>query len=438
MRDFYRKRSLVFLILILIILIWQFWPDSDAHGNQQSNAQVNASEEFAAHQQKTNTLGGSTKDWLNKYQFAAQRKDDKATESERSLLQIYREMRTAEECFQYYKLAWDKRIPLTPEALIQARLSNAYADTRQIEALSRFLDTCDVLKKSVYQRENLAGEDITANDHHRFVLALKEELNQANPETDEEQQLMTVLDMYPEFYRLYNEAGRIKSGLPQMHAEVQDELYAELVSIGQELADLRKQDGQEAAIELLEQRRDEVLAILMEEQPIDLEQPGNADDEAAIVAAFVEYTETVKSYLNTQYPEAFEAAYRVLHYASDTRVLIHDLSKMDTYEWDKAFISEYISPAQQLQQTSKFNHNKVFYLSLSAAINLYMCYLGDDCGIDTKYTRRYCLGAQFDTVMYPEACDMDLVSFYTDVLFTQNQQKDVFRLLDLMIDSYAF
>jgi len=350
-------------------------------------------------------------------------------------------MQLSHECYRFYKLSWDAKIPLEPVALMDARfqqnsMPNHRPDTKQYQALDRFLKICDALKSRVYARENISGEDVTAVDYSRFKKALTEEFNAAIADTEEEQKLVTVYAMQPVFYEHYSAAGRVKTDLPQMNAEVQQELYAELASIGQELSQLKDQEGQEKNIEALRQRRDEVLAILMEEQPIDVEQPGGDSEKQQIIGDFVQYANDVKAVLNTPYPDSFEMALKLLEFRTGHDAFIYDVSKLRSYKIDHGLIDEYVSPAHQLQQIAGINHDGIFMASLSAASNLYMCYLGDDCSADSKFIRRYCLGIPFDPVTYPEACDMDLVSFYTDVLLTENQQLDVFLLLDYMIESY--
>ncbi|WP_395376584.1 hypothetical protein [Marinicella sp. W31] len=351
-------------------------------------------------------------------------------QSTRNILQIYRDLRLAKGCEQYYRLHEEKHARVTARELLHMRNGETQVFTdQQYKAFEFFIQECLLLKEAVLARAETGDSFTNYTFAHPVVSELRKELNHTKAETAEEKHLLEIRQMRPVFSKYFNQLLQVAQGDFKLSEEEQSVVRDEITRLGEEINRLDYTDSEVEILQLSEEIQQQY-RLLRERQSAD------ENAKATALKPFIEATEEIKAYLYGRYPYSFETALRTLELSTVNNTFF-DINDLYRFESQLSLVPEYLTPSAELQILANVKDKSMFLTLLEPAVNLYMCHLGDDCGPNSHYIRNFCFGNTFRRPLYEQACEMDLMQFYTEVFLTKNQQKDVFALLELMVEAYA-
>ncbi len=283
--------------------------------------------------------------------------------------------------------------------------------------------------KSLYNKEELKTDNIYYID-----TKLKSLMQETQAKSDEEKILKSILEDKVDLRKALEELFELKEGKPMVtEEEIRDliieidELKWKIIQVKQIPEENREKNLAEMEAKLKNQK--DYLASLYE-----------FDKSAYEIKSgeFFLLIDRIKSKINSKYPRVFKEVFEGLNFKSSQINLLparYILNRRKQAGMQIPIISETIFESVPIENKRYFNQ------LLQPALDLYLCYLGDECRLPkNRRLAQFCFMPEmyinYEGV-YFEACDMDLETFYFDHYLTENQVEDLSLIFDYLVENYA-
>ncbi len=307
------------------------------------------------------------------------------------------------------------------------------ATEKQLNLYQQHIENC---KSMVAKVKSLYDDEESISDNSYYALTkLKSLMIETQAKSNEEKILKSVLENKVDLRKALEDLVILKKGKPTVTEEeireltqVIDELKWKIYSVKQVPEENRKENLVEMEARIKEKR-----AYLASLYVYDK----NAYEKRS--AEFFSLIDLMKSQLHSKYPRVFKQVFESLNFNGAPVNLLpsqYVLRQRKQTGIQIPVISETILASIPIQNKSYFNS------LLQPALDLYLCYLGDDCRLP-KNSRlaKFCyMPSSYynsDEGVYFEACDTDLDTFYFDNYLTENQVEDLSLIFDYMVGNYA-
>ena len=436
-RSFFRTCIAFTLLILVFVVIWFSHVQEKKVKQPHVVTQEESVSDNATVVEESTTVKSTRKDKQNTADRVSLEIEDTAdtTARKRSVIDVYRDLRLARDCEVFYQKHHNEKGLMTPKEILDDYMlrfqgEGAVAAVEQYRAFNAFVQDCLYLKQRVFKNSKIKNAYPEYESGYPVIIELEKELDATQALTEEEKRLLAVREMHEELQTTTLELMRASQGDYKLNEAQRSVIYDDIDRINQELYELYQTDGASEEIDKLGNTIREHYNALHQRKPVDQEM------RAPFLNSFLKSTERIKTYLYGQFPYSFEIAVRALELSSRKQGLV-DIEEFVFAEEKLAMIPEYLPPSKELKIMAGIKHQTLYLTLLQPAVNLYMCHLGDDCSQNSHYMRQYCFGHLRNVIVYAQACEMDLMQFYNEVLLTEHQRKDVFVLLDLIKESYA-
>lgn len=435
-----RTGTWLMLLSVLALLLWwwqQRQPDSFTAANINIISQHNDSV-LADQPNKQASADRSVAQDLPDQSTSAQTETNTGAAKDRSFMAIYRDLILAESCSSYYisqhqsKGQYDYRNIFNQVANYQ-RGTDGGAPAIQIEALERFYDRCRDLKAAVFHRANINETFPAYQFAYPVIVELRKEWRQSKPVTTNEKRLAAAINSRQQWERITRKLSQVSMGEFALSTEERTAIEQQITALSDELTQLYIRTDQVDQTQVNE--LDQQISTLNERKNQRL--PADQAQRTELLLEFFRISQDLEHHLYLGQAEVFFEVIKAME-LSDTLNLnvAQEFQKTALYAL-KQQIPEYLPPSELLFQLSGHMDVTLHNLLVEPASLLFMCYLGDDCGPDSRHVRRYCLGTTGYQDNYASACGLSLQAFYTEHYLSPNQWQDVQTLFNLMVESYA-
>ncbi len=155
----------------------------------------------------------------------------------------------------------------------------------------------------------------------------------------------------------------------------------------------------------------------------------NEDALAQAVSNFQSYDQKLNQSLHSQYADVFFEALQAIEGWTK-----YNLTKLGfTYKRNSNADNYRITLDQMVLEHSEWQSPLLHSNDLRYATHLYLCDLGWDCGSDSAIMMYYCLRNLYTL---PEACGLDVRTFYKEHLISPNRLPDVLTFKAILKDLY--
>lgn len=309
------------------------------------------------------------------------------------------------------------------------------ATDKQIRLYLEHIDNC---KQTIAQVESLFEEKVSTRDGvYNRSSKLRELMKKTKPQSDEGKILKATIANVKRLTASLNELEKLKKGKPTVSQEEIWKIESELESLRREVAG-RKQ--------VSEEDRDEQNLKIHEEEykqkKIYLASLYEHDEQAFAykVAEFHSLIKETEKSLHTKYPRVFYEAFAGVNFSFKDDNKLPDYYARERY---KNLGVEFSILSEQIKNQISIKDDAYFNQILQPALDLYLCYLGQDCQLPVnRHLANYCYIPQIaysnsSTGLYFEACDVDLQEFYLEHYLTENQVEDLSLIFDYLVEIYA-
>ncbi len=361
-----------------------------------------------------------------------------AATKERTFMAVYRDLNLAESCSHFYIFDhqsegnYDYLTPLHAAANYN-RGGDGGAPAIQIEALERFYDACLNLKHAVFKRSGITEDYPNYDFAYPVIVELRKEWRQTQPVTTAEKQLAQAVMYSTRWQKSMNELNQISMGEFALSHQEREEIRQQVIKISNEIEQLYLQTDEvdQVAVDLLKKQINTL--NINKNQRLNVDAAVRQD----ALAQFMSITNQLRRHLYTGNPDSFYETIKALELDDNFNLTSADKYSKSQLQAFKQNTPEYLPPSRHLFELSGMVDVAIYNMLIEPASLLFMCYLGDDCGLDSRHSRKYCLGENEHQNSYPEACNKSLVDFYTDDYLSPNQWQDVQELFNLMVTTYA-
>ncbi len=357
---------------------------------------------------------------------------------DRSFMAIYRELILAESCHSYYisqhqsKGQHDYRNIFNQMANYQSGTDGG-APAIQIEALERFYDRCRDLKAAVFHRAKINEPFPAYQFAYPVIVELRKEWRQSKPVTTAEKRLATAIKSRQQWEQIAHKLSQVSMGAFALSAEERIAIDQQVTALSDEITQLyiRTDQVDQTAVNELDQQ----IRVLNERRSQRL--PADQAQRTELLLEFFRLSQDLEHHLYLGQAEVFFEVIKGMEFSETLNLSVaQEFQKTALYAL-KQQIPEYLPPSELLFELSGHMDATLHNLLVEPASLLFMCYLGDDCGPDSRHIRRYCLGTTGYQDNYASACGLSLEAFYTEHYLSPNQWQDVQTLFNLMVESYA-
>ncbi len=309
------------------------------------------------------------------------------------------------------------------------------ATDKQIRLYLEHIDNCE---QTVAQVESLFEDKVSTSDGVYYKSSkLRELMEKTKPQSEEGKILKSTIANVKRLTASLNELEKLKNGKPTVSQEEIWKIQGEIEKLRWEVAG-RKQvpeeerDEQNLKVQEEEYKQKKIyLASLYEH------------DEQAFANKVIEFhsliKETEKS-LHTKYPRVFYEAFAGVNFSFKDDNKLPDYYARERY---KDLGVKFTTLSEQIKNQISIKHDAYFNQLLQPALDLYLCYLGQNCQLSVnRHLANYCYIPQIaysnsSTGLYFEACDVDLQEFYLEYYLTENQVDDLNLIFDYLVENYA-
>lgn len=301
------------------------------------------------------------------------------------------------------------------------------ATDKQISAYQKHIESC---KSTIAQIEDLYDEEeekIKSSYYPTTKIRLL--LKETKVESKEEKQLKSTLEQVESLDEIFGELNVLSKGETQLgEKELRDltndidRLNWEVLRIKQNSAGL--QDSQELQeIEAEFEQKKTYLASLY---------TYDTQTQIAKGKELLSVIEKLNQKLNSKYHRVFTEAFKGLNFHGGD---INKLPKIHTKQQFEKIGANFPIISEQILEHVSISNKVYFNQLLQPALDLYQCYLGQDCTFPiNRKLAKLCFMPPW---IYYEACEMNLEEFYLENYFTENQVEDLNIVFSYLVQTYA-
>jgi len=304
----------------------------------------------------------------------------------------------------------------------------------QLESYEKFIESCQNLKKEVLAASN-KNEKLLQAQVYSISSSIKDIMLKTKAKTDEEIILKQAKADIANFTKQLDVLFELKKGSNTLSPEQLTEISNESSILQQQMRELREEyelyyetpEYQDLLIQIKDNENRERNSKNIDQSQIELQ-----------IDIINELIQKLQIQLNTQYASVFYALFSSLNFNEGfTGVLSFNL-----LYGSSAHTNIDIVPINQITFKDLNIKNSQYYNTIiDSALQLYLCYLGEDCSIDSRWIRAFCIGQQsFDSrknKVYFQACETNLEEFYFKSFLSYNQIQDVNVIFNYLVNKYA-
>lgn len=355
-----------------------------------------------------------------------------------SYLQVYKKRLRSVQCgLLYYRnkntdADFDYVTTFKDEIKYLSNGRQTIASEQQIETYSLFVEECLQLEKEAYALLHL--KQIQANDESTSVYRiLSKLLSETEALSQEELALKQVLAESSELSKQYELYTSFEYGDFVLSKEEKLELNREIQQIRNELRSQLKEDS-------LAYEQDSYKQLLAElkSKADRVEQRTGGDEKqlSQIKAQFEQLYLSLESKLTSTYASVFKEAFKALTLSTqmtglfNPEIIFKEIEKTN---------SEFLPVSEKIYLQTLAKDKKYYSQIITPALELYLCFLGENCDSDSDLVKNKCAIEQSygSGGIFQQACDLTLEEFYFEVYLSPNQVDDVIFIINHLMRSYA-
>lgn len=436
-----RSKNWIFLATVSVAILLYWWLQQPQQGNhQQINTVTFQSKNKAQHAeaevtQKVDSITIEPSiDSAETTKPKAAQKDQK-----RTYMQVYHDLQLASVCNNFYtnnhenKGHFDYLAGLHNAHRYKIKVDENAPDI-QVDALEKLVQRCLDLKSDTFDRAKIFEAFPDYQFAYPVLVELRKELSLTTPQTPEEIHLAETIQTSKSWRKLYNALFAVLRGEYKHDQRQRDQFQQQITELQEQITFLYQTNPENSeAIEALNNEVTQLRIQSDERQPVDQVKLNE------ILASFFPVNEQMLNSLTTSHPESFRYLMTTLHMKSRYHLVI---GAGQRYAQLLAKLPEDINwpqlPNQQIMIQSEHQDSDLFDLLIQPAADLYLCYLGADCGPESEMVLNYCLNWEKDHYdSHVDACGKSLLDFYSENYLTANQWTDVNALFETMVKMYA-
>ncbi len=361
-----------------------------------------------------------------------------------SYMTLYRWSRTWRTCknikdYQQQDQWFDASQYLISKMQQNGTLTPNLPTSTQIEALQSHASECleiqsKLAKIDIPPSNQILGPVLSEPFHTtKHVMQL---LRTYKTTTEKGSKLKQVIDLSHQWVQLFQAVIEVSKG-----NESTNEVHIEIII--DELKQLRMKQAmmhsKVSSAENKEQHMSDYMALYMsiEKNKKDLQDLMVIDEaeRSQALADFSVINKQLFEFLQSPDPDIFYEAHVTLEQNNTLSYFNFSPHKNLGMRALKRPFIEYVFPEQIIMDTLGLNNPDWFNHLIPYAMQMYLCELGADCGIDSEWGKYHCF--QSYTGFNTTSCELDLLSFYQDQLLSPNQHEDVQTVLSAVRDLYA-
>jgi hypothetical protein len=306
------------------------------------------------------------------------------------------------------------------------------ATDKQLNYYREHIENCQSMVAKV---KSLYNEEESKLDNFYIQTKLRALMKETQVKSDEEKTLKSVLDNKVSLRKALEDLVILKKGKPTVTEEKIrdltqeiDELKWEIYRVKQAPKEIREENLVEMEASIMQKR--EYLTSLFEFDKSAYEKKSGE---------FYWLIDRIKSQIHSKYPRVFKEVFEGLNFKES---LVNSLPSHYILRQRKQSGIQIPIVSEQIFESILIQNKIYFNKLLQPALDLYLCYLGDDCRLpNNPRLAKFCFmpSSYFasDEGVYFESCDMDLETFYFEHYLTENQVEDLSLIFDYMVGNYA-
>ena len=351
-------------------------------------------------------------------------------ESKQTYLELYQNLKLAQQCelasqsFRYNLLRINTD-DIDPKEVIKNKIKSP--SPLQVQLWTELFLDCELLAIN-FNNINEADRELTKMDSYYDNYSIEQEIyNQllTKPaKTEQEISLKFALidsKIYLELGERVSINRELKYSLPEQ----------QVVSIKEEISRLQELSIQlvQTVDDYIETGKYEKMLNEIKNRKELLKQASEPDEESynELVAKFTNLHNRFIKRLHSKSAYEFNLALFTL-LSSEKNKIIHN----NRYSIEKFNLRQI---DQEIFKNSRINDYNYFQITIHPTINIFQCIKGVDCSTTSELAINYCLGIGRKKED-PDACDVDLVSFYFQSYLSENQLNDIQKTLNYLERHY--
>ena len=429
--------GLIFIVACLVLWLYAAWQPEPKTSriNQVSLQPVNQDTEAKAKQ----TQNAEPEPVKNTEPLSPSADNNLPLESggERTFMAIYRDIKLAEDCSNFYRNHhgtqgnYDYLAVLQQAREYQFQTDQAPPAT-QVQALENWVQQCLNLKAAVFFRADINQAFPDYQFAYPVLVELRKEWRQTQPQSAAEKHLAKTFQVSEKWRQSLNRLLQISRGDFFYTKGERETLKLSVTQLQRQTAAMYQLADQanRHEIDLLHQQISALQEQMNQRLPVDEVQRAEAID------TFNQLTYYMEQAMYDGFPESFVLAVKTLESTPQFDLRVAHNEYRPYQDEVEELITEYTPPSQHLFSYAKTQDHAIFDLLIEPASHLMLCYMGADCSAESEWVRYYCLGNDYHETTYPSACGKSLLDFYTDDYLSPNLWQDVSQLFDKMVYYY--
>jgi hypothetical protein len=364
-------------------------------------------------------------------------------DQDRTYMVVYDDLKFSKRCEDYYQAEHaDKSAFMADEYFRKRFISPLNPDYQpsdaQLNSFRAFLQACDALKKATFLRANIEKRYPQITRPYPVIKELENELEITPAKSAEAQSLKKTLKLKQQWQELLEALVAESKGPLVMNEDERAQARSQMRALSTEMMAM-SQEADEVDVEVIMD-----LAQEIQDLQAAMTETVGGDEEARqqLLTELIVLEEQLRKLLQSPHLETFLVAMSALEFSESFDLRINAQFAKFQYKNVTQNIPEYISPSQVLREMSGIPDDNYYDALIKPASYLFLCQKGHDCSDTSALITEYCWGSM-DKIklmtgqVHPQACGLDVKSFFHNHFLTENQKIDLQYLIDLMGEIYA-